>query len=80
MVLGQTWPGKRPAVNTILGLQDSEQGTDVDDTQECSKHRGEVAGRQVREWNTQQQQENKPAVVAIQGQRGRSNKDMYQMH
>ncbi|XP_056257275.1 GTPase IMAP family member 7 [Seriola aureovittata] len=44
VVLGRAGAGKRPAVNTILGLQDSEQGTDA---QECSKHRGEVAGRQV---------------------------------
>ncbi|KAL7378347.1 hypothetical protein ABVT39_012151 [Epinephelus coioides] len=45
VVLGRTGAGKRSTVCTILGLQDHEQGTDV--TQECSKHRGEAAGRQV---------------------------------
>ncbi|XP_071330622.1 GTPase IMAP family member 7 [Trachinotus anak] len=46
-VLGRTGAGKSPAVSTILGLQGSEQGTDAVGTQECSKHRGEAAGRQV---------------------------------
>ncbi|XP_062294963.1 GTPase IMAP family member 7 [Scomber scombrus] len=47
VVLGRAWTGKRPAVCTILDLQDSERGTDVQDSQECSKHRGEAADRQV---------------------------------
>ncbi|XP_029364902.1 GTPase IMAP family member 7 [Echeneis naucrates] len=47
VVLGRTGAGKRPAFRTILGLQDYEQGAGAADTQECSKHRGEVAGRQV---------------------------------
>ncbi|XP_028268598.1 GTPase IMAP family member 7 isoform X2 [Parambassis ranga] len=37
--------GNRPAVCTILGLQDHEQGEDGD--QQCSKYRGEAAGRKV---------------------------------
>lgn len=44
VVLGRTGAGKRSAVCSILGLQDCEQGKDPG----CSKHRGEVAGRQVR--------------------------------
>ncbi|XP_060882591.1 GTPase IMAP family member 4 isoform X2 [Labrus mixtus] len=62
VVLGRTGAGKRPAVSAILGLQDGEQGTEPsailglqDGEQgtepkvipECSKHRGEAAGRQV---------------------------------
>nr|XP_020478789.1 GTPase IMAP family member 4-like [Monopterus albus] len=47
VVLGRTGAGKRSAVCTILGLQDSEQGEDPAVTQECSKHRGQAAGRQV---------------------------------
>lgn len=48
VVLGRTGAGKRSALCTILGLQDSEQGADSQSVQECSKHRGEAAGRQVR--------------------------------
>uniref|UniRef100_A0A3Q3LDV7 Si:dkeyp-69e1.8 n=1 Tax=Mastacembelus armatus TaxID=205130 RepID=A0A3Q3LDV7_9TELE len=47
VVLGRPGAGKRSAVCTILGLQDTEQGTDAPGPQECSKHRGEAAGRQV---------------------------------
>ncbi|XP_029294057.1 GTPase IMAP family member 4 [Cottoperca gobio] len=47
VVLGRTGAGKGSAVSAILGLQDSEQGTDAVVIQECSKHRGEAAGRQV---------------------------------
>ncbi|XP_044187567.1 GTPase IMAP family member 9 [Thunnus albacares] len=47
VVLGRAGAGTRSAVCTILGLQDSEQGTDAPVTPECSKHRGEAAGRQV---------------------------------
>ncbi|KAM6966178.1 LOW QUALITY PROTEIN: GTPase IMAP family member 9 [Tautogolabrus adspersus] len=47
VVLGRTGAGKRPAVSAILGLQDGEQGTEPEVIQECSKHRGEAAGRQV---------------------------------
>ncbi|XP_018554222.1 GTPase IMAP family member 7 isoform X1 [Lates calcarifer] len=47
VVLGRPGAGKRSAVSTILGLEDSEQGTNAAATQECSKHRGEVAGRKV---------------------------------
>ncbi|XP_074511676.1 GTPase IMAP family member 9 [Sebastes fasciatus] len=48
VVLGRTGAGKGSAVSTILGLHDSQQGTDAAAvTQECSKHRGEAAGRQV---------------------------------
>ncbi|TKS91483.1 GTPase IMAP family member 4 [Collichthys lucidus] len=43
VVLGRTGAGKRSAVCSILGLQDCEHGKDPG----CSKHRGEVAGRQV---------------------------------
>lgn len=45
VVLGRPGEGKRSAAGTILDLQDSQQGTDVID--ECSKHRGEAAGRKV---------------------------------
>ncbi|XP_074551989.1 GTPase IMAP family member 9 isoform X2 [Halichoeres trimaculatus] len=47
VVLGRTQEGKRPAVSTILSLQDSEQGPEGESIQQCSKHRGEAAGRQV---------------------------------
>lgn len=47
VLLGRTEARKRSAVCTILGLQDCEQGTDAADVQECNKHRGEAAGRQV---------------------------------
>ncbi|XP_034566378.1 GTPase IMAP family member 4 [Notolabrus celidotus] len=47
VVLGRTRDGKRPEGSAILGLQDSELGTDPETTQLCSKHRGEAAGRQV---------------------------------
>lgn len=53
VVLGRTGAGKGSAVSTILGLPDCQQGTDGTDgtdttvIQECSKHRGEAAGRQV---------------------------------
>lgn len=47
VVLGRTGAGKRSAVCAILGLQDLQQGTASSVLQECSKHRGEAAGRQV---------------------------------
>ncbi|KAM9345970.1 GTPase IMAP family member 9 [Symphorus nematophorus] len=47
VVLGRTGGGKRSAVCAILDLQDCQQGTDAAVIQECSKHRGEAAGRQV---------------------------------
>ncbi|KAM7386348.1 hypothetical protein PAMA_009125 [Pampus argenteus] len=47
VVLGRAEAGKCSAVCTILDLQDPEQGTDAPNTRECSKHRGEAAGRQV---------------------------------
>ncbi|XP_034750480.1 GTPase IMAP family member 7 [Etheostoma cragini] len=47
VVLGRAGAGKRSVVQTILGLQDSEPGTEAAVVQECSKHRGEAAGRQV---------------------------------
>ncbi|XP_070779739.1 GTPase IMAP family member 9 [Enoplosus armatus] len=48
VVLGRTGAGKRSTVGNILGLQDPQQGTDdAGVTQECSKHRGEAAGREV---------------------------------
>ncbi|XP_040918279.1 GTPase IMAP family member 7 isoform X2 [Toxotes jaculatrix] len=47
VVLGRPGAGKRSAVCAILGLQDCEEGTDGAVTQECRKHRGEVAGRQM---------------------------------
>ncbi|XP_054464081.1 GTPase IMAP family member 9 [Anoplopoma fimbria] len=47
VVLGRTGAGKRSAVSTILGLQESQQDADAAVIQECSKHRGEAAGRQV---------------------------------
>ncbi|XP_035510744.1 GTPase IMAP family member 4 [Morone saxatilis] len=45
VVLGRSGAGKRHAVCNIVDLQDLEQGADA--IQECSKHRGEAAGRQV---------------------------------
>ncbi|XP_031176923.1 GTPase IMAP family member 7 isoform X3 [Sander lucioperca] len=47
VVLGRAGAGKGSAVQTILGLQDSQPGTEAAGIQECSKHRGEAAGRQV---------------------------------
>ncbi|KAK1875583.1 GTPase IMAP family member 5 [Dissostichus eleginoides] len=47
VVLGRDGAGNRSAVCSILGLQDSEQGTETPVIQESSKHRGEAAGRQV---------------------------------
>lgn len=50
-MLGRTGAGKTTAVCNILGLKDCQQDTndeDDDAVQECSKHRGEAAGRQVR--------------------------------
>ncbi|XP_070704442.1 GTPase IMAP family member 9 [Pempheris klunzingeri] len=47
VVLGRAGAGKESAVCTILGLQDPQQDPDAAPTQECSKHRGEAAGRQV---------------------------------
>lgn len=50
VVLGRSGAGKTTAVRNILGLQDCQQDTKDDDddaVQECSKHRGEAAGRQV---------------------------------
>ncbi|XP_061741350.1 GTPase IMAP family member 7 isoform X2 [Nerophis ophidion] len=44
VVLGRTAAGQRSTVCSILGLQDSEQGRE---SECCSKHRGEAAGRQV---------------------------------
>lgn len=46
-MLGRSGAGKKTAICKILGLQDYQQDTDDDAVQECSKHRGEVAGRQV---------------------------------
>ena len=46
-MLGRPGEGKRSAAGTILDLQDSQQGTDAAVIQECSKQRGEAAGRQV---------------------------------
>ncbi|CAB1433415.1 unnamed protein product [Pleuronectes platessa] len=46
VVLGRTEPGQSPAGWSILGLQDSEQGPDQAESQEC-KHRGEAADRQL---------------------------------
>nr|XP_057906066.1 GTPase IMAP family member 7 [Doryrhamphus excisus] len=47
VVLGRTGRGRRSTVCSILGLQDSHQGQVDDQTEECSKRRGEAAGRQV---------------------------------
>ncbi|XP_054616614.1 GTPase IMAP family member 7 isoform X2 [Dunckerocampus dactyliophorus] len=47
VVLGRTGTGRRSTVCSILGLQDEHQGKDDGQTEECSKHRGEAAGRQV---------------------------------
>ncbi|KAI4800708.1 hypothetical protein KUCAC02_007149 [Chaenocephalus aceratus] len=47
VVLGRDGAGRRSAVCSILGLQDSEQGSETPVIQESSKHRGEAAGRQV---------------------------------
>ncbi|XP_041634036.1 GTPase IMAP family member 9 [Cheilinus undulatus] len=47
VVLGRTGEGKRPVVSTILNLQDNEEGKEAAETQKCSKHRGEAAGRKV---------------------------------
>ncbi|XP_033933099.1 GTPase IMAP family member 7 [Pseudochaenichthys georgianus] len=47
VVLGRDGAGRRAAVCSILGLQDSEQGSETPVIQESSKHRGEAAGRQV---------------------------------
>ncbi|KAK5856758.1 hypothetical protein PBY51_008331 [Eleginops maclovinus] len=47
VLLGREGAGKRTAVCSILGLQDSEQGTEPPVILESSKHRGEAAGRQV---------------------------------
>ncbi|KAM4717620.1 GTPase IMAP family member 7 [Anableps anableps] len=44
VVLGPIKAGNRPAACSILGLEDSQQGTNA---QECTKHRGEAAGREV---------------------------------
>ncbi|CAN9505364.1 unnamed protein product [Ophioblennius macclurei] len=42
----RTHPGKDP-VSTILGLRDPDQGENDPTDQECSKHRGQVEGKQV---------------------------------
>lgn len=47
VVLGRPGSEKKSAVCTILGLQDSQQGTDDTGLQGCSKHKGEASGRQV---------------------------------
>ncbi|XP_044038369.1 GTPase IMAP family member 7 [Siniperca chuatsi] len=48
VVLGRPGAGKKSAVCNILGLQDSQQDADAaSGIQECSKHRGEAARRQV---------------------------------
>lgn len=52
-MLGRTGAGKRSAVCTILGLQDSQQDTEAALLRECSKHRGEAAGRPVGMKHTQ---------------------------
>ncbi|XP_034396421.1 GTPase IMAP family member 4 isoform X2 [Cyclopterus lumpus] len=46
-VLGRTGEGRRSAVSSILGLTDPPQGAGAAVQQECSKHRGEAAGRRV---------------------------------
>ncbi|XP_029945924.1 GTPase IMAP family member 4-like isoform X1 [Salarias fasciatus] len=48
VVLGGTGTGTgKELVHTILGLRDPEQGEDGPPDQECTKHRGQAAGRQV---------------------------------
>ncbi|KAM9844246.1 GTPase IMAP family member 7 isoform 2-T2 [Aulostomus maculatus] len=49
VVLGRVGSGRRTVALSILGLQDSLQCTDKDDesSRECTKLRGEAAGRQV---------------------------------
>ncbi|KAL6103385.1 uncharacterized protein ACO6RY_02797 [Pungitius sinensis] len=47
VVLGRTGAGKRSAVSTILGLDEAPRGAEEGVRQECSKHRGEAAGRWV---------------------------------
>lgn len=44
VVLGPIKPGNRTAVCSILGLEESRRDAEA---QECTKHRGEAAGRQV---------------------------------
>ncbi|KAF7220637.1 GTPase IMAP family member 7 [Nothobranchius furzeri] len=44
VVLGPKRAANRAVVCSILGLEDTQQGTNA---HECSKHRGEAAGRQV---------------------------------
>ncbi|XP_014914592.1 GTPase IMAP family member 7 isoform X2 [Poecilia latipinna] len=44
VVLGPIKPGNRTAVCSILGLEESQRDAEA---QECTKHRGEAAGRQV---------------------------------
>ncbi|XP_054891497.1 GTPase IMAP family member 7 [Poeciliopsis prolifica] len=44
VVLGPVKPGNRTAVCSILGLDESQRDAGA---QECTKHRGEAAGRQV---------------------------------
>ncbi|XP_068193058.1 GTPase IMAP family member 7 [Antennarius striatus] len=47
VVLGRAEAGTGSAVCAILGLQDSEQGTDAPHVPDCSKHSAEAAGRKV---------------------------------
>uniref|UniRef100_A0A8D3C8G7 Si:dkeyp-69e1.8 n=1 Tax=Scophthalmus maximus TaxID=52904 RepID=A0A8D3C8G7_SCOMX len=47
VVLGRAGAGTSLAGGTILGLQDSEQGTEASVSQECRKLRGAAAGRRV---------------------------------
>ncbi|KAM6905485.1 GTPase IMAP family member 7 [Xenentodon cancila] len=47
VVLGQRDTGGRPAVCSLLDLEDNRHGTDVAADPGCTKQRGESAGRQV---------------------------------
>ncbi|MED6247849.1 hypothetical protein ATANTOWER_019255 [Ataeniobius toweri] len=47
VVLGPIKAENRTAVCSILGLEDNQQGTDAQEVQECTRHRGQAAGRQV---------------------------------
>lgn len=47
VVLGPIGAGNGGAARSILGLEDSQQGADAQGPQQCTKHRGEVAGREV---------------------------------
>ncbi|XP_049602059.1 GTPase IMAP family member 7 [Syngnathus scovelli] len=47
VVLGRNGTGGRATVCSILGLQDTNQGNDDPNSNDCCKYRGEAAGRQV---------------------------------